>query len=49
MVSVSSAVPKLPDGKIDIGQWSRSLLRGHERLQREPVQDSAALLPGEGD
>ena len=49
MVSVSSAVPKLPDGKIDIGQWSQRLIQGHERLQREPLQDAATWLSGYGD
>ena len=49
MVSVSSAVPKLPDGNIDIGQWSQRLIQGHERLQREPLQDAATWLSGYGD
>ena len=49
MVSVSSAVPKLPDGKIDIGQWSQRLIQGHERLQREPLQNAATWLSGYGD
>ena len=49
MVSVSSAVPKLPDGNIDIGQWSQRLTQGHERLQREPLEDAAAWLSGYGE
>jgi GTP pyrophosphokinase len=49
MVSVSSAVPKLPDGSIDIDQWSQRLIQGHERLQREPLQDAATWLSGYGD
>ena len=49
MVSVSSAVPKLPDGSIDIDQWSQRLIQGHEWLQREPLQDAATWLSGYGD
>ena len=49
MVSVSSAVPKLPDGNIDIAQWSQRLVQGHARLQHEPLEEAAAWLSGFGD
>ena len=49
MVSVSSAVPKLPDGKIDIAQWSQRLVQGHARLQHEPLEEAATWLSGFGD
>ena len=49
MVSVSSAVPKLPDGNIDIAQWSQRLVQGHARLQHEPLEEAATWLSGFGD
>ena len=49
MVSVSSAVPKLPDGNIDIAQWSQRLVQGHARLQHEPLEETATWLSGFGD
>lgn len=49
MVSVSSAVPKLPDGNIDIAQWSQRLVQGHARLQQEPLEEAATWLSGFGD
>jgi GTP pyrophosphokinase len=49
MVSVSSAVPKLPDGNIDIAQWSQRLVQGHARLRHEPLEEAATWLSGFGD
>ena len=49
MVSVSSAVPKMPDGNIDIAQWSQRLVQGHARLQHEPLEEAATWLSGFGD
>ena len=49
MVSVSSAVPKLRDGNIDIAQWSQRLVQGHARLQHEPLEEAATWLSGFGD
>ena len=49
MVSVSSAVPKLPDGNIDIAQWSQRLVQGHARLRHEPLEEAAIWLSGFGD